>query len=63
MAFKWEEHDMACFIDDLKVSINPALIVPHDIAVGNITRHEADITWEGACDSYALRYREIPTIL
>ena len=63
LAFKWEEHDMACFIDDLKVSINPALIVPHDIAVGNITRHEADITWEGACDSYALRYREIPTIL
>ena len=43
----------------MEISINPALIAPHDIAVGNITRHEADITWEGVCDSYALRHRDV----
>ena len=30
-----------------------------NIAAGNITQETADITWEGLCDSYALRYREI----
>ena len=66
LAFRWIAGEAVyepCFIDDVEVSINPALIAPHDIAAANITNHEADITWEGACGSYALRYREIPTIL
>ena len=63
LVFKWSVLNEACFVDDVEVSINPALIVPHDIAASNITPHEADITWEGYCDSYALRYREIPTLL
>ena len=60
LVFKWSGGNMVCFIDDVEVSINPAMILPRDIAATNITRHEADITWEGACDSYALRYRVLP---
>jgi hypothetical protein len=65
LTFKWStSYYYLCFIDDVEVSINPAATFPpHDIAASNITPHEADITWEGYCDSYALRYREIPTLL
>jgi hypothetical protein len=63
LAFKWSTSSYyLCFIDDVEVSLNPAML-PHNIAADNITPHTADITWEGACGSYALRYREIPTIL
>ena len=67
LAFLWNGLPVGsshhCFIDDVEVSINPAFFSPRDIAADNITNHTADITWEGACDSYALRYREIPTLL
>ena len=62
LAFRWTgpHNDGRCFIDDVTVSINPAATFPpHDIAASNITPHEADITWEGYCDSYALRYRQV----
>ena len=58
LAFKWSATNYRCFVDDVEVSINPAMIPPHDIAAVNITRYEADIIWEGLCDSYALRYRQ-----
>jgi hypothetical protein len=60
LVFKWTATYMICDIDDVTVSINPAFFSPYDIAAVNITNHTADITWEGACDSYALRYREVP---
>ena len=59
LVFKWTATNIFCFIDDVTVSINPASVLPHDIAAVNITPHTADITWEGLCDSYALRYQQV----
>ena len=63
LAFRWSATSkFRCFVDDVTVSINLEMIPPRDIAVGSITPHEADITWKGACDSYSLRYREVPLL-
>ena len=64
LVFKWWSGGIKlCFIDDVVVSLNPSMIPPRDIAAVNIMPNSADITWEGSCGSYALRYREIPTLL
>ena len=59
LVFKWSG-SLICFIDNVTVSINPAILL-HDVAAVNITPHEADITWEGRCDSYELRCWRVPT--
>ena len=60
LVFRWQTSSYRCFIDDVEVSLNPDMIPPYNIAVDNITRIEADISWEGLCDSYDLRYQQIP---